>query len=138
MQIPDTPEQFIETLGAQSIGQVFPQYEKLPIHYQKLLRIIHAELTKGQLNDQVLQGMLLCVLATWRDLNDRAVTQLRSIIQESEDVDTEWFDFYSHLGRIDNYLAILMSVVEKLPALTSEETPDHPITSHYRLRGPGD
>lgn len=138
MQIPDTPEQFFEALADNSISEVFPQYDSLPVLYQKLLRIVHAELTKGELSDTMFRDMLLFITAVWRTLNNRALTQVRNNIEESEDIDTDWIDSYGHFRRMDNYHACVMSVVKTLPALSTEDDPDDHITGHYSLQGPGD
>lgn len=138
MQIPDTPEQFFEALADSSINEVFPQYEKLPLIFQKLLRIIHAELTKGELSDAMFRDMLLFITTVWRTLNTRATNHVRRLIDESDDIDTEWIDSFVHFARMDNYQDCLISVVKQLPALITDTNPDDPITGHYSLRGPGD
>lgn len=138
MQIPDTPEQFFEALADNSISEVFPQYDRMPVLYQKLLRTIHAELTKGELSDAMFRDMLLFVTTVWLTLNNRALEQVRRTINESEDIDTDWIASYGHFGRMDNYLAVIMSVVKELPALSPENDADGPITGHYSLLGPGD
>lgn len=138
MQIPDSPEELFELLSDQSVKVVFPQYDNLPLMHQKMLRILHAELTKGELSDKSLRDSLLFIVTVWRTLNQRIADHMRYMINDAEEVDTDWFDDYSHFGRMDNYLAIIYQVVEMLPALAPEDDPSSTITGRYSLRGPGD
>lgn len=138
MQIPDTPEQFFEYLADDTIRHLFQSFDHLPVHQQKLIRIIHTELTKGQLSDYNFRGMLLFILEIWRSLNTQLLSKTEHCIDESPEIDSDWIDAAIHFSRMDQYLSSVTNALSLLPSPdpTAEANPRN--TGQYWLFGPGD
>lgn len=137
MHLPETPEDLFEALADKTIHNVW-EYKELPPHCQKILKIIHTELTKGTLNDDLLRDTLLFLQGIWLDLNRRALNAYKVEYAVEDEIDSCWIDSYAHVSRMDVYLRTLMSVTSEMPALATDEAPFSPMTGSYKIRGPGD
>jgi hypothetical protein len=136
MQIPDSPEALFEALADSSIRELYPRYDELEPRNQKLVRLLHTELTKGELCDRTFQQFVGFVLVLWRSFNTSVLLNNAQLIDSEDEIDTEWVDAATHLARMDQYLLNLLVALEPLPGLDSDDDRD-PTTLRYLLRGRG-
>ena len=136
MQIPDSPEALFEALADSSIRDLYPRYDELEPRNQKLVRLLHTELTKGELCDRTFQQFVGFVLVLWRSFNTSVLLNNAQLIDSEDEIDTEWVDAATHLARMDQYLLNLLVALEPLPGLDSDDDRD-PTTLRYLLRGRG-
>lgn len=136
MQIPDSPEALFEALADSSIRELYPRYDELEPRNQKLVRLLHTELTKGELCDRTFQQFVGFVLVLWRSFNTSVLLHNAQLIDSEDEIDTEWVDAATHLARMDQYLLNLLVALEPLPGLDSDDDRD-PTTLRYLLRGRG-
>jgi hypothetical protein len=136
MQIPDSPEALFEALADSSIRELYPRYDELEPRNQKLVRLLHTELTKGELCDRTFQQFVGFILVLWRSFNTSVLLHNAQLIDSEDEIDTEWVDAATHLARMDQYLLNLLVALEPLPGLDSDDDRD-PTTLRYLLRGRG-
>lgn len=115
MQIPDTPEALFEALADSSLREMYPRYDELEPRNQKLIRLLHTELTKGELCDRTFQQFVGFVLVLWRSFNQSVLISNAVRIETEDEIDTEWVDAATHLARLDQYLISLLVALEALP-----------------------
>lgn len=117
MQIPDTPEALFEALAEPSLRELYPRFDHLAPRNQKLIRLLHTELTKGELSDRTFQQFVGFVLVLWRSFNNSVLINNAFRIETEDEIDTEWVDSASHLARMDQFLISLLSQLETLPGV---------------------
>jgi hypothetical protein len=135
MQVPDTPEGLFEQLAESSLREVYPSYDVLKPRHQKLIRVLHTELTKGELSDMAFADMVCFILSLWRSFNSGAAEANRDRIEAEDEIDTEWITATDHYARLDQYLNTLLTLTRELPS-PEYTVGDDPST--YLLMGPGD
>lgn len=125
MQIPDTPEALFEALAEPSLRELYPRFDELEPRNQKLVRLLHTELTKGELTDRTFQQFVGFVLVLWRSFNNSVMVANAVRLDEEDEIDTEWLDAACHLARMDQYLLTLLNSLELLPGddPSSEKAP---------------
>ena len=136
MQIPDSPEALFEALADSSIRELYPRYDELEPRNQKLVRLLHTELTKGELCDRTFQQFVGFILVLWRSFNTSVLLHNAQLIDSEDEIDTEWVDAATHLARMDQYLLNLLVALESLPEGDSDDDRD-PTTLRYLLRDRG-
>jgi hypothetical protein len=133
MQIPDTPEALFEALSEPSLRELYPRFDELEPRNQKLVRLLHTELTKGALTDRTLQQFVGFVLVLWRSFNNSVMFANAVRLDEEDDIDPEWLDTACHLARMDQYLLTLLNSLELLPG-DDPSTDKGPCDLQYLLR----
>lgn len=128
MEIPDTPEELLENLGALPLQQLFPNIADLPPRARKLLRIIHQELASGDLTDQVFLEMTVLILIVWKSFNQLALSANLDQMDLEDELDDTWFTANSHLVRLDQYLSGILAAVEKHPEPPPHEDDQRPFS----------
>ena len=136
MQIPDSLEALFEALADSSIRDLYPRYDELEPRNQKLVRLLHTELTKGELCDRTFQQFVGFILVLWRSFNTSVLLHNAQLIDSEDEIDTEWVDAATHLARMDQYLLNLLVALESLPEGDSDDDRD-PTTLRYMLRDRG-
>ncbi len=115
MDIPETPEALFEALAEPSLRQVYPRFDDLKPRNQKLIRLLHTELTKGELTDLSFMEFVGFVIVLWRSFNNTALSACLKQIESEDEIDTDWVDSALHLSRMDQYLVSLIHALEPLP-----------------------
>ena len=115
MQIPDTPEALFEVLAEPSLRELYPRFDQLASRNQKLIRLLHIELTKGELSDRTFQQFVGFVLVLWRSFNNSVLVRNAHQIEVEDEIDTEWVDAATQLARMDQFLISLLNLLETLP-----------------------
>lgn len=133
MTIPDTPEQLFEELGESTLRELFPAFDALPPAAQKMVRLLHTELTKGALSDVVFHQLITVTLETWRTFNRSAMQANDHRLLTEMDVDEDWILEADSLHRMDQYLVSLQAVLSTLPPEGAALTAD---SNRYQLRPP--
>ena len=137
MSVPDTPEALFEQLAEPTLRQLFPNFDVLQPRNQKLIRLLHTELTKGQLTDAAFTDLVGLLLTLWQNFNHAALIANQDRMDAEDEIDTDWVDAACTLTRLDQHLLGLLNSLRSLPgALTPED--DNDITNQYLLSGPGD
>lgn len=137
MDIPATPEALFEALAEPSLREVFPSYDKLKPRNQKMVRLLHTELTKGELSDATFLEFSAFIAVLWRQFNGAALNARLHQIDSEDEIDTDWVDAAIHLARMDQYLNSLLGLLETMPGQDGEAG-QRCCDSHYQLQGPGD
>lgn len=137
MDIPDTPEGLFEALAEPTIRHLFPNFDALLPRNQKLLRLLHTEMTKGELTDTTFQEFLGFTVVLWRSFNQAALEGNEDLIATEPEIDTDWVDTAIHLARMDQYLHGVLTLLSQLPG---REQDTHKLirNAQYLLQGPGD
>lgn len=136
MDIPATPEALFEALAEPSMRQLFPSFDTLKPRNQKLVRLLHTELTKGELSDASFMEFIGFILVLWRRFNDAAFRARQILIDTEDEIDTEWVESAIHLARVEQYLLNMLSALDQLPGNDADGCDQ--IDSKYLLIGPGD
>jgi len=137
MDIPATPEALFEALAEPSLREVFPAYDKLKPRNQKMVKLLHTELTKGELSDATFLEFSAFIAVLWRQFNGAALNVRQQQIETEDEIDTDWVDAAVHLARMDQYLNSLLGLLETMPGQDGEAG-ERCCDSHYLLQGPGD
>lgn len=137
MDIPATPEALFEALAEPSLREVFPAYDKLKPRNQKMVKLLHTELTKGELSDATFLEFSAFIAVLWRQFNGAALNARQQQIETEDEIDTDWVDAAVHLARMDQYLNSLLGLLETMPGQDGEAG-ERCCDSHYLLQGPGD
>ena len=137
MDIPATPEALFEALAEPSLREVFPAYDKLKHRNQKMVKLLHTELTKGELSDATFLEFSAFIAVLWRQFNGAALNARQQQIETEDEIDTDWVDAAVHLARMDQYLNSLLGLLETMPGQDGEAG-ERCCDSHYLLQGPGD
>jgi len=133
--IPNTPEALFEALAETSLLKMYPRFEELLPRNQKLVRLIHTELTKGELTDNTFKDFIGFTLVIWRSFNHAALLENQECIDTEDEIDTDWVDEAAQLARVDQFLNGMLGQLETLPETV--ENPMEPETSNrYLLREP--
>ena len=131
MDIPDTPEELLANLGAMPLQRLFPNISELPVRARKLLRLIHQDLSSGDLTDQAFIEMTVLILIVWKSFNQSALSANIDRMEEEGEVDDLWIATNSHLIRMDQYLRSILAAVEQSPEPpTSDEDDESPYSSY--------
>ncbi len=117
MQIPDSPEALFEALAEPSLRELYPRFDHLAPRNQKLIRLLHTELTKGELSDRTFQQFVGFVLVLWRSFNNSVLLNNAFRLETEDEIDTEWVDSAAHLARMDQFLISLLNQLETLPGV---------------------
>lgn len=136
MDIPATPEALFEALAEPSLRQLFPRFDTLKPRNQKLVRLLHTELTKGELCDSTFMEFIGFILVLWRSFNNAALETRQTLIDTEDEIDTDWVESAIHLARVEQYLTHMLVALENLPGFSTEDS-NH-AKSQYQLLGPGD
>jgi hypothetical protein len=115
MQIPDTPEQLFEELAEPTLRELFPTYDQLEPRNQKLIRLLHTELTKGQLTDGTFQQFVGFIILLWRSFNAGAMQRNDARLASEDDIEEDWIIAATSFHRIDQFLTSLLALLETLP-----------------------
>lgn len=137
MDIPATPEALFEALAEPSLRDIFPSYDKLKPRNQKLVKLLHTELTKGELTDYALLEFVAFITVLWRQFNGAALAAREEQIETEDEIDTAWVDAALHLSRMDQFLNALLKQLEAMPGQDGE-LGARSCDSQYILQGPGD
>lgn len=135
MDIPATPEALFEALAEPSLRDIFPTYDKLKPRNQKLVKLLHTELTKGELTDCALLEFVAFITVLWRQFNGAALAAREEQIET--EIDTDWVNAALHLSRMDQFLNALLKQLEAMPGQEGE-IGARSCDSQYLLQGPGD
>lgn len=137
MEIPATPEALFEALGEPTLREVFPQFDQLKPRGQKLIKLLHTELTKGDLCDLTFQELTALVLMAWQGFNGAAFNARQEQIDSEDEIDTDWVDSAIHLGRIDQFVHGLLTQLHTMPGAEGESG-SRQCENSFLLSGPGD
>lgn len=137
MDIPATPEALFEALAEPSLRDVFPSYDKLKPRNQKLVKLLHTELTKGELTDYAFLEFAAFIAVLWRQFNGAALAAREEQIETEDEIDTDWVNAAIHLSRMDQFLNALLKQLEAMPGQEGE-IGERSCDSQYLLQGPGD
>lgn len=133
MTIPDTPEQLFEELGEPTLRELFPAFDALPSGAQKMVKLLHTELTKGALSDTVFHQLLTVTVETWRIFNHSAMHANDTRLLTEDDIDEDWILSADSLHRMDQFLLSVQAMLKTLPSEVSALTTD---SNRYELRHP--
>lgn len=137
MSVPDTPEALFELLAEPTLRQLFPNFDVLQPRNQKLIRLLHTELTKGQLTDAAFTDLVGLLLSLWQSFNHAALIANQERLDAEDEIDCAWVDAACSLTRLDQYLLGLLASLRSLPDTpTPEDGQD--LTNQYLFHGPGD
>lgn len=135
--IPDTPEQLFEQLSEPTLRELFPTFDELPARNQKLVRLIHTELVKGELSDATFQAFAGFILLLWRQFNLGAMQRIDQLLDENDDIESSWIAQANALHRMDQYLRGVFAALEAMPP--EDDDPEDAIAGNqYLLRRPED
>ena len=137
MDIPATPEALFEALAEPSLREVFPSYDKLKPRNQKMVKLLHTELTKGELTDAAFLEFVAFIAVLWRQFNGAALASRQVQIETEDEIDTDWVDAALHLSRMDQFLNALLGQMECMPGQEGTRG-ERSCDSQYLLYGPGD
>ena len=137
MDIPATPEALFEALAEPSLREVFPSFDHLKPRNQKMVKLLHTELTKGELTDAAFLEFSAFIAVLWRQFNGAALASRQIQIETEDEIDTEWVDAAVHLARMDQFLNSLLGHLESMPGQDGD-TGERCCDSQYLLQGPGD
>lgn len=137
MDVPESPEALFELLSEPSLRQVFPRYDLLVPRNQKLVRLLHTELTKGELSDRTFTEFVGFVTVLWRSFNSSALQNKLEQFEEADEIDDEWLAQLNHLSRTDQFLQGLINYLDSLPGLEDSDG-DQSCDGRYRLHRPAD
>lgn len=135
MSIPDTPEALFEQLGETSLHVMWPHFDALPVRHQKLLRLLHTELVKGQLSDKTFLDSLTFITMVWINLNASAQFLNRERIMCEPELDTDWVKAAEHFSSMETYLLAVLANIRLIPGGLDDHL-KHP--HRYVLQHPGD
>lgn len=124
--IPDSPEALFEALAEPSIREIYGSFDSLTPRNQKLLRIFHTELTKGELTDLAFRDTIGFILSFWRRLNEAALLQVEALLDTEDEIDTDWVDHSVALARLDQYIISILHALNPIPGyddLSDKPTP---------------
>lgn len=138
MHIPDTPEALFEALAEPSIPEVYPFFETLTTSNQKLLRLLHTELTKGKLSDEAFQQMVGFLISVWRSFNQSALRNHASFLDHEDELALDEVGQHAQLARLDQSLLTLLALLETIPTEADAASPEDEPSGHYVLRDPAD
>ena len=132
MIIPNTPEALFEALAEPSLLKMYPRFEELVPRNQKLVRLIHTELTKGELSDSTFKDFVGFTLVIWRSFNRSALLDNQECIDTEDEIDTDWVDAAAQLARVDQFLTGMLGQLETIPE-TLEDPMDPESINRYLL-----
>lgn len=135
MFIPDTPEALFEALAEPTLRELYPRFDELEPRNQKMVRLVHTELTKGELSDATFQEFVGFTLVLWRSFNHTALTATQHRIDTEDEIDTDWVDAACHMSRMDQFLTGLLGVLETLPETAFDPLDEEP-ANRYLIRTP--
>lgn len=119
MEIPDTPEQLFDQIAEPSLRELFPTFDTLRPFNQKLVRLLHTELIKGELSDATFQDSLIFVVMLWRSFNAGAMVRNDTQLEMELDIDETWIQAATAFHRIDQYLSGVLGILETMPPRTT-------------------
>jgi hypothetical protein len=131
MRIPDTPEQLFEDLAEPTLRELFPAFDQLEPRNQKLVRLLHTELAKGQLSDGSFQQFVGFTVLLWRSFNAGAMQRNDYRLSTEADVEETWIQAASSFHRMDQFLTSILALLETMPP---EDAGTGGLSSEYRLR----
>jgi hypothetical protein len=137
VDIPATPEALFEALAEPSLREIFPSYDQLKPRNQKLVKLLHTELTKGELTDYAFLEFIAFIAVLWRQFNGAALAAREEQIETEYEIDTHWVNAAIHLARMDQFLNALLKQLEAMPGQDGE-IGSRSCDSQYLLQGPGD
>lgn len=135
MFIPDTPEGLFEALAEPTLRELYPRFDELEPRNQKMVRLVHTELTKGELSDATFQEFVGFTLVLWRSFNHTALREITNMIDTEDEIDTDWVDSATHMSRMDQFLTGLLGVLETLPETAIDPLDEEP-ANRYLIRTP--
>ena len=135
MFIPDTPEGLFEALAEPTLREIYPRFDELEPRNQKMVRLVHTELTKGELSDATFQEFVGFTLVLWRSFNHAALREITNMIDTEDEIDTDWVDSATHMSRMDQFLTGLLGVLETLPETAIDPLDEEP-ANRYLIRTP--
>mgnify|MGYP001549051053 CR=1 FL=1 len=124
MQIPDSPEDFLEQISEPQIRAFFVNYDDAPVPLKKLARLIHAEVRREELSDFMFKQLLILTVVLWRQMNGQALQNMA----ESAPKGGLSQPMLEAL-RIDQYTSSILAVVASFDP--TQPTPDNPVHYHY-------
>lgn len=133
MQIPNSPEDLFAEIAEPTLRSVYPEFGDLSPVQQKLVRLIHTEMVKGELTDLAFSQYIAFVVHIWRSLNTQFAAITAARIEDSSEVDTDWIELSVHYARLDQYLVGLLCALSPIESFTTSQ--GEPITQ-YLLSGP--
>lgn len=134
MAIPDTPHALIEGSSEATLTILHKGYDALTSRDQRLVRLVHAELLKGELSDTAFAQMLTTIVNTWQALSSTALAATYERIESEDEIDTDWIDAIAHFTRMDQYQQHLLAAIGENPGVPAEA----PQSGRYTIQGPGD
>lgn len=115
MQIPDSPEQLFEELAEPTLRELFPTFDKLEPRNQKLVRLLHTELAKGELSDGSFQQFVGFIVLLWRSFNAGAMQRNDARLAMETDIEEDWIEAATGLHRMDQFLTGLLAYLNAMP-----------------------
>ncbi len=134
MAIPDTPQALIEGSSEATLTILHKGFDTLEPRDQRLVRLVHAELLKGELSDTAFAQMLTTIVNTWRSLSSTALAASYDRVESEDEIDTDWIDAIAHFTRMDQYQNHLLTAIAENPGVPVEA----PQSGRYTIQGPGD
>lgn len=135
MHVPDSPEALFEALAEPSLREFYPDFAELKPRNQKLIRLLHTELAKGELSDATFQEFIGFSLILWRGYNRSALQRTMAQIDTEDEIDTDWVDTAIQLTRTDQYLNGILSALEPMPCTDAD---GQACEAHYIIQRPED
>ena len=135
MFIPNTPEGLFEALAEPTLRELYPRFDELEPRNQKMVRLVHTELTKGELSDATFQEFVGFTLVLWRSFNHAALREITNMIDTEDEIDTDWVESATHMSRMDQFLTGLLGVLETLPETAINPLDEEP-ANRYLIRTP--
>lgn len=120
MNVPDSPEALFEALAEPSLREFYPDFDQLKPRNQKLIRLLHCELTKGELSDATFQEFIGFALVLWRSYNRSALQATQAQIDTEDEIDTDWVDAAIALARTEQYITSLLAALDPMPCMDSD------------------
>jgi len=134
MAIPDTPQALIEGSSESTLTILHDEYDELSARDQRLVRLVHAELLKGELTDTAFAQMLSTLVNTWQSLSSAALEAVYNRIETEDELDTDWIHAVAHFTRMYQYQNHLLAAIGENPGVPA----DAPEAGRYSIHGPGD
>jgi hypothetical protein len=120
MTVPNTPEALFEQLAEPTLRHLFPDFDSLQPVYQKMVRTLHVELTKGQLTDRAFAELTGFILSLWRQWILGALNSNKDLLDAEDEIDSEWVDQAIYYARMDQYLIHCISTLSTLPCMQGD------------------
>jgi len=131
MFTPDSPEALFEALCEPAIAEFYPDFDELKPRNQKLIRLLHTELIKGELTDVTFQEFVGFTLLLWRGFNGSVLMGDLNQIDTEDEIDTEWVGSAIQRSRTEQFVGSLLALLDTMPG--TEDVSTAPSVTRYHL-----